>query len=80
MNKGRSIAGKKTLGLLIINGGKDKVLGATGIIRNCKEVRKMADIKEKELKEHLEKKEYWWWAEKSRSPRADYLRKAARYL
>lgn len=33
--------------------------------------------KEKELQEYLEKKQYWWWAEKARSPRLDYLRKAA---
>lgn len=36
------------------------------------------EVKEKEkvLSEHLEKKEFWWWAEKARSPRIDYLRKA----
>jgi len=33
-------------------------------------------VTEKELKESLEKREYWWWAEKARSPRIDYLRKA----
>lgn len=32
--------------------------------------------KEKELNEILERKEYWWWAEKSRSSRINYLRKA----
>lgn len=32
--------------------------------------------KEKALHEHLEKREYWWWAEKARSSRIDYLRKA----
>jgi pyruvate-formate lyase len=31
---------------------------------------------EKVLDEYLEKKEYWWWAEKARPPRIDYLRKA----
>ncbi|RJQ28044.1 MAG: formate acetyltransferase, partial [Peptococcaceae bacterium] len=35
-----------------------------------------ADVKEKEKQEALEKKEYWWWAEKSRSARLNYLRKA----
>jgi len=35
-----------------------------------------AGTKEKELQESLEKREYWWWAEKARSPRVDYLRKA----
>jgi formate C-acetyltransferase/benzylsuccinate synthase len=34
------------------------------------------DVKEKEVQEALEKKEYWWWAEKARSQRMDYLRKA----
>ena len=32
--------------------------------------------KEREMQEHLEKREYWWWAEQARSPRIDYLRKA----
>ena len=32
--------------------------------------------KNEELNELLEKKQYWWWAEKARSPRLDYLRKA----
>ena len=32
--------------------------------------------KKEELNELLEKRQYWWWAEKARSPRIDYLRKA----
>ena len=32
--------------------------------------------KKEELTELLEKRQYWWWAEKARSPRLDYLRKA----
>ena len=32
--------------------------------------------KKEELNELLEKRQYWWWAEKARSPRLDYLRKA----
>jgi len=32
--------------------------------------------KKEELNELLEKRQYWWWAEKARSPRVDYLRKA----
>ncbi|MDY6844572.1 MAG: pyruvate formate lyase family protein, partial [Thermodesulfobacteriota bacterium] len=33
-------------------------------------------IKEQEAKDSLEKREYWIWAEKARSPRLNYLRKA----
>jgi len=33
--------------------------------------------KQQELQELLDKRQYWWWAEKARSPRIDYLRKAA---
>ncbi len=36
----------------------------------------MASVSEKETQELLEKREYWKWAEKTRSPRIDYLRKA----
>ena len=32
--------------------------------------------KEKEKQELLESRKYWWWAEKARSPRINYLRKA----
>ncbi|HAG09339.1 MAG TPA: formate acetyltransferase [Desulfotomaculum sp.] len=32
--------------------------------------------KEKAKQEHLEKREYWWWAERARTSRIDYLRKA----
>jgi benzylsuccinate synthase len=32
--------------------------------------------KKAEMDTLLEKREYWWWAEKARSPRIDYLRKA----
>ena len=32
--------------------------------------------KQNEINELLEKRQYWWWAEKARSPRIDYLRKA----
>ncbi len=33
-------------------------------------------IRGKEAQESLEKREFWWWAEKARSSRVDYLRKA----
>jgi len=36
----------------------------------------VSQAKEKELQALYEKREYWWWAEKARSPRIDYLRKA----
>ncbi len=32
--------------------------------------------KQSEINELLEKRQFWWWAEKARSPRIDYLRKA----
>ncbi|MDY6934117.1 MAG: hypothetical protein SVZ03_07830, partial [Spirochaetota bacterium] len=32
--------------------------------------------KEKSEKELYDAREYWWWAEKKRSPRLNYLRKA----
>jgi len=32
--------------------------------------------KESGFQELLDKRQYWWWAEKARSPRIDYLRKA----
>ncbi|MDY6844062.1 MAG: pyruvate formate lyase family protein [Thermodesulfobacteriota bacterium] len=34
-------------------------------------------VKEQEAQDVLEKREFWNWAEKARSPRLDYLRKAA---
>jgi len=36
----------------------------------------MAKVVNNEKQDLLEKGEYWHWAEKERSPRLDYLRKA----
>lgn len=32
--------------------------------------------KDKKIQEFLDKRQYWWWAEKARSKRIDYIRKA----
>lgn len=34
------------------------------------------EVKEKAVKELYDARQFWWWAEKARSPRLDYLRKA----
>ena len=32
--------------------------------------------KQKDLQGFIDRREYWWWAEKARSPRINHLRKA----